>query len=69
MRVSILYKNIKKISEWQKLHPDFLNPESKENDKYMQIVLNSMSGSTKEESDKNYEKITKNVIKKVIIEK
>jgi hypothetical protein len=62
-------KNIKQISEWQKLHPDFLNPDSKENDKYMQIVLNSMSGSTKEESDKNYEKIAKNVIKKVVIEK
>jgi hypothetical protein len=66
---NVANKNIKKISEWQKLHPDFLNPDSTENDKYMQIVLNSMSGSTKEESDKNYEKITKNVIKNVIIEK
>jgi hypothetical protein len=62
-------KNIKQISEWQKLHPDFSNPESKQSDKYMKIVLNSMSGSTKEESDKNYEKIAKNVIKEVLIEK
>jgi hypothetical protein len=31
--------------------------------------LNSMSGSTKEESDKNYEKIAKNVIKEVVIGK
>ena len=62
-------KNIKQISEWQKLHPDFSNPESKQSDKYMQIVLNSMSGSTKEESDKNYEKIAKNVIKEVVIGK
>jgi hypothetical protein len=35
----------------------------------MKIVLNSMSGSTKEESNKNYEKIVKNVIKETIIEK
>jgi hypothetical protein len=35
----------------------------------MKIVLNSMSGSTKEESDKNYEKIVKNIAKEVIIEK
>jgi hypothetical protein len=35
----------------------------------MKIVLNSMSGSTKEESTKNYEKIVKNVIKETIIEK
>jgi len=62
-------KNIKQISEWQKKHPDFSDPTSKQNDKYMQIILNSMSGSTKEESDKNYEKIVKNVIKEVVIEK
>ena len=65
----IANKNIKQISEWQKLHPDFSDPESKVSDKYMQIVLNSMSGSTKEESDKNYEKIAKNVIKEVLIDK
>ena len=62
-------KNIKQISEWQKLHPDYSDPESKQNDKYMQIILNSMSGSTKEESDKNYEKIARNVIKEVVIDK
>ena len=62
-------KNIKQISEWQKLYPDFSDPDSKQNDKYMKIVLNSMSGSTKEESDKNYEKIAKNVIKEVVIDK
>jgi hypothetical protein len=62
-------KNIKQIIEWQKKHPEYSNPESRENDKYMQIVLNSMSGSTKEEADKNYEKIAKNVIQEVVIKK
>jgi hypothetical protein len=62
-------KNIKQISEWQKLHPKYSDPDSKQNDKYMKIVLNSMSGSTKEESNKNYEKIIKNVIKETVIEK
>jgi hypothetical protein len=62
-------KNIKQIGEWQKLHPDYSDPDSKQNDKYMKIVLNSMSGSTKEESDKNYEKIAKNIVKEVVIEK
>jgi hypothetical protein len=65
----VAHKNIKQISEWQKLHPDFSDPESKTNDKYMQIVLNSMSGSTKEECEKNYEKIVKNVIKEIVIQK
>ncbi len=62
-------KNIKQISEWQKLHPKYKDPDSKQNDKYMQIVLNSMSGSTNEEATKNYEKIIKNVIKETIIDK
>ena len=62
-------KNIKQISEWQKAHPKFSDPSSKENDKYMKIVLNSMSGSTKEECEKNYEKIARNITKEVVIKK
>jgi hypothetical protein len=62
-------KNIKQISEWQKVNPHYSNPESKQNDKYMKIILNSMSGSTKEESERNYEKIAKNIVKETIIEK
>jgi hypothetical protein len=66
---NVANKNIKQINEWQKIHPEYSNPKSKQNDKYMQIVLNSMSGSSKEESNKNYEKIIKNVIKETIIVK
>lgn len=62
-------KNIKQIQEWQKLHPNYSDPDSKDNDKYMNIVMNSMSGSTKEESEKNYEKIAKNITKEVVINK
>lgn len=62
-------KNIKQITEWQKLYPNYNDPSSKQSDKYMKIVLNSMSGSTKEESDKNYEKIIKNIIKETVIDK
>ena len=65
----VAHKNIKKISEWQKAHPNYSDPDSKENDKYMKIVLNSMSGSTKEEAQKNYEKIARNITKEVIINK
>lgn len=62
-------KNIKQITEWQKIYPEYADPNSKQNDKYMKIVLNSMSGSTKEESEKNYDKIAKNISKEVIIDK
>ena len=62
-------KNIKKITDWQKLHPEYNDSSSKQNDRYLKIVLNSMSGSTQEEAEKNYEKIVKNVIKETIIDK
>ena len=62
-------KNIKKITDWQKLNPLYKDSSSKQNDRYLKIVLNSMSGSTQEEAEKNYEKIVKNVIKETIIDK
>ena len=65
----VAHKNIKQICEWQKQNPEYNDPESKQNDKYQKILFNAMSGSTKEESDKNYEKIVKNVVKNTVIEK
>ena len=65
----VAHKNIKQISEWQKQNPEYKDPDSKQNDKYQKILFNAMSGSTKEESDKNYEKIIRNVIKNTVIEK
>ena len=62
-------KNINQIFEWQKLNPEYTDPESKQSDKYLQIVMNSMPGSTTEETNKNYEKVVKNIIKKTVIEK
>lgn len=62
-------KNMKQISEWQKANPDYNNPASKQNDRYMKMLCNVMSGSTKEESEKNYEKIIRRIAKEVVIDK
>jgi hypothetical protein len=62
-------KNIRQISEWQKMNPQFNNPESKQNDQYLSMLCNVMSGGSKEESLKNYEKIVKNISKVVVIDK
>ena len=63
----VAFKNIKQIFEWQKLHSEYNDPRSKQNDKYLQIVLESMSGSTKEESEKNYNKIIRKLAKETVI--
>jgi hypothetical protein len=65
----VAHKNIKQITEWTKDNPEYNDSDSKQNDKYLKIVSNSMNGSTKEESEKNYNKIIKNIVKETIIDK
>lgn len=65
----VAHKNMKQIPEWTKLHPEFKNSSSKENDRYLKIVSESMSGTSEEESKKNYNKIIKNIVKETVIDK
>jgi hypothetical protein len=65
----VAHKNMKQISEWTKTHPEFNDATSKQNDKYLKIVCESMSGSSQEETNKNYNKIIKNIVKETIIDK
>jgi hypothetical protein len=65
----IAHKNIKQIPEWVKLHPDCYDSESKQNDKYLHIVSNSMSGGTELEQKTNINKIISRVAKEVTIDK
>ena len=66
---TIANENIKAISEWKNKYPDCVDIDSKKNNLYLKIVSNSMSGGTKEECDKNYNKIIKNIVKETIIDK
>lgn len=65
----ITQKNIKNIFEWIKKHPDCTNADSISNDLYLKIMLNSMSGGSKEETDKNIEKIISYISKKTLIDR
>lgn len=64
---TVAHKNMKMIPEWIKQHPDYNDINSKTNDKYLKIVMNSMSGSTEEEQKKNINKIISNVAKETVI--
>jgi hypothetical protein len=63
------HRNIRMIPEWKKKYPDCETYDSKKNDLYLKIVGNSMCGGSVEETENNYNKIKKNIIKQVIIEK
>jgi len=65
----VAHKNMKQIPTWQKANPEYNNPDSKQNDKYMKLIYNSMSGSTIEEQQQNICKVIKNVTKEVVIDK
>jgi hypothetical protein len=65
----VAHKNMKTINDWTKEHPEFNDADSKQNDRYLKIVSESMSGSSSEETNKNYNKIIKNIARESVIDK
>jgi len=62
-------KNAQQVYKWGMNNPEFMNSDSKKNDEYLKLVNISMGGSTIEEEYKNVDKIARNIVKEVIIEK
>lgn len=65
----VSYKNVLKILEWKKEHPGCEYSCNKENDKYLQIVNESMGALKEEEKMKNINEIITRIAKEVVIEK
>ena len=66
---TIANENIKQIKCWKDKYNDCTDSESKNNNLFLKIVSNSMNGLTKEEGDKNINKIISNIAKDVLIDK
>ncbi len=66
---NVANQNIKQIQNWRDKNPDCTSSDSRNNDKYLKIVSNSMNGLTEEEGKKNINKIISNVAKEVVIGK
>ena len=62
-------KNLRTLPRWQEENPDFRILDTKENDDYLKIALNSLGGQTDEQQEKYVEKIVRNVLREVVIEK
>ena len=65
----IANKNIKKIYEWKDKYPDCKYSDSKKNDQYSRIIIESMGARTIEDDQILYEKIIKNIAKETTIDK
>jgi hypothetical protein len=66
---TIANENIKQIKTWREKNPDCTDADSKKNNLYLKIVSNSMNGLTKEEGDRNINKIISNVAKETVIKR
>ena len=65
----VAHKNIEQIQVWTEEHPEYTDLKSKYNDRYMKLIGEAMSGSTNEETYRNYKKIARNIMRETIIPK
>jgi hypothetical protein len=66
---TIADKNLEKIPEWQNDHPNFSEIDTQDNQEYIQLTIHSIGADSKEETEKNQDKIAKNVLREVLIDK
>jgi hypothetical protein len=62
-------KNIHMIPQWCKEHPGWSDSDSKENDRYLKYVFNSMCGGTDDEIRNNYKCIMRHISRVTMMDK
>jgi len=65
----IARKNLQQLPAWQEQHPEFTKLDTPENNEYIKISLNALGSYSKEDEEKDINKIMKNVLKEVVVEK
>ena len=65
----IAHKNILNIPAWKVEHPYCRDQHHKDNDKFLQIMIESMTGKDDPNITQEYDKIIRNVAKEVFIDK
>jgi len=65
----VVRKNLKMIHVWREEHPDYLRSNTKDNDEYLKISLSSLGSEYDDEQKRMDEKIIRNVLKEVILDK
>jgi len=62
-------KNLRQLPAWQEENPDFKDVATAKNDEFVKISLSCLGSSTPEDDEKDTNKILRNVLKEVIVEK
>jgi len=61
--------NLNQVAQWQEKYPECVNNNTRENEKFTELALVALGGRGKEQEDKFREKIMKNVLKEVVLDK
>jgi hypothetical protein len=61
--------NLNQLQKWQEQNPECSRIDTKENEEYIHLSLVALGGQTQEEDEKYMDKILKNVMKEVMIDK
>jgi hypothetical protein len=62
-------KNLGLIPAWREEHPDCLRSNTKDNDEYMKISMNSLGSEYEDEQERMNDKIIRNVLKEVVLDR
>ena len=62
-------KNLTMLPVWQEQNPNYQHLDTQENDMFIRISLSSLGPEGKEEQDKQDDKIIRNVLKEVVLDK
>ena len=65
----IVKKNICQLPNWKKENPNYLKSNTKDNDDYIRISLNSLGSEYDDEQKRMDDKIIRNMLKEVVLEK
>ena len=65
----VVRKNLKMIHVCREDHPDYLRSNTQDNDDYMKIYLSSLGSEYDDEQKRMDEKIIRNVLKEIILDK
>jgi hypothetical protein len=64
----IARKNLEQLPAWQAENPDYVTLDTPENNEFMKISMSSLGGYSEEEN-KQLDKIMRNVLKEVVVDK
>jgi hypothetical protein len=62
-------KNLQQIVKWQEEHPDCINLDTPDNINFRKYYRAALGGGTNEEDEKIFEKIKRNVLREIVVNK